>query len=303
MDTTTIVVLALVIGLPLPFAIRHLAFGKEGMEIRKQLGLKGFYMYPLLMLLSVGFGVGLGIVIKEGFQAYGSSFIIISPLGLGLFILYGRVWTNNQLVKREEEAAQYRKEQEEKRRKEAVFAQQRQQEKEAKRKEAQMVWERTKEPVKSFVKEAANCSSFTDMMKLWDAISKEDCQENREIRRKMEEKAGRERYYGSNPRSIAPFLEDMLLQYGTKDEAIPEAKRPEVGKAQLPESFAVFMDQAAQCTTFAELLAFWDNCCPEQTEATLRIREEICKRYSVERMYGSIPGRVEKFLHSLEREN
>lgn len=279
-----LILLAIIISIPLPWAIRYVAFGKEGTELRKQTGITGFRLYSLLLLLSAGFFMGLFVVIEQGFRetnTFISCFLFIGPLGCGTYILLARSWVSERMEDIAKEQAAYKKEQEKRIQKEEEIRQKQVQEREEKKKNAQKSWEQMQEPLREFIKKAMACDSFAAVLKLWDTMIKADSLRNREIRRQIVIKVERERFYGKNPKNIPSFLEKLIETYDPKVEDTPQPIPQQVFSKDTIISLDSFIQQGSARRTFKELLALWDVCFPEETEENLIIRKQIQEKQTI----------------------
>ena len=96
----------MVVLLAASYGLVYLAYGKEGMATRKELGIKGIFQIIVIAVISIFYAllIGLwGIEAKHDWYEY--AFLIGGPVLYILFVVYARSWSkkNTKLLKEEKE--------------------------------------------------------------------------------------------------------------------------------------------------------------------------------------------------------
>lgn len=159
--------------------------------------------------------------------------------------------------------------------------------------------------IESFLDSAVNCTSYKDILMLWDSLDPVDNETNAAIRKEIDDKVTTEKMYGTNPRGIPTFLANLEQTYGTaviETVPTPEVVEEEVEEKPLTDmdvQFGAFLENAAQCGSYATILELWDS--QNWSDPYAAVRKELETKYSTERMYGVIPRGIPKFLETLRQ--
>lgn len=283
--------------------LRQLAYGEEGIEIKEKYGEEGTFLKVLLSLVSVAYVFFL-IALFGGILTnwYEYLFLIVTPVAYILFVVYARNWTKKAVVEQQKERAEERKRQAALEEKEKLAQQERENKEKAQKDALVKAFTEEAGTMQTFIENARVCTTFSEVLALWDSLSLVESEVSDNIHNKIYSAVKRERIYGSTPREITAFLDELQRIYA---DAVLEAQLQEAQKKEPLTglaAFHAFVEESRDGKNYREMLAMWKEVDIGDPDVHEKILQELTSRAKSERIYGSTPQEWNNFLDELVKE-
>ena len=275
-----------------------LAYGNKGMAVRKELGRSNFLPGCISGGLACFYIVMLSIVCgmpgpHDGFEY---AVLIGVPILYIAYVIYARLWTKKYAALLEQEKAQKRKEELERRVEAERKAKEAAQKEEAKKQQLSQALASGEIDLHAFVEIASECRTFHQLLSLWDSSG---LTPDSPIREEISSHIKTERMYGSTPREVTNFLKNLLQSQEKTIQLSEERKTRNRLFRQEKANLERFVNEASDCKTFEALLAAWDAQDHDENELNEKIHKTIVSKVAVEKRYGSFCREITAFLNGL----
>lgn len=275
-----------------------LAYGNKGMAVRKELERSNVLPGVISLGLASVFLMVLSIVCgtpgpHDGFEY---AVLIGVPILYIVYVIYARLWTKKYAALLEQEKAQKRKEELERRVEAERKAKEAEQKEEAKKQQLSQALASGEIDLHAFVEIASECRTFHQLLSLWDSSG---LTPDSPIREEIASYIKTERMYGSNPREVTNFLKNLLQKQEKTIQLSEERKMRNRLFQQEKANLERFVNGASDCKTFEELLAAWDAQDHDENELNEKIHKTIVSKVAVEKRYGSFCREITAFLNGL----
>lgn len=161
--------------------------------------------------------------------------------------------------------------------------------------------------VSDFVQRASACTTFAQMLTVWDAVNAAENGTNEVIRNEIVSMVKTERMYGSTPRELNLFLDEFQQRFIDAVIEVKEVEKVEEEPKKEPlrgiAAFNAFIEEAKQGKKFSEMLAMWKELDIGDLTVHGEVLAELTSLAKSERIYGSSSRDCTAFLDKLVKEH